>query len=95
MATVGERVDGRPTGEIVGLPCFREHKLTRVQQWLVGLDSVPDTIAGFERSFFYTDSINDLVLLEAVTDPVAVRADERLNARAKAAGWTLLDGTDL
>jgi HAD superfamily hydrolase (TIGR01490 family) len=92
VCTEGERVEGRPTGEIVGLPCFREHKVTRVQRWLAGLQGVPETIAGFERSFFYTDSINDLALLEAVTDAVAVRADERLRQRARAAGWLMLGG---
>ncbi len=90
VCTEGELVDGRPTGEIVGLPCFREHKVTRVQQWLAAVQGVPDRIDGFERSFFYTDSINDLALLEAVTDAVAVRADERLRERARAMGWSTL-----
>jgi HAD superfamily hydrolase (TIGR01490 family) len=90
VATEGVMVDGRPTGEIVGLPCFREHKLTRVQQWLTGVSAVPDTIAAFDESFFYSDSINDLPLLEAVTHPVAVRPDERLRAHAQKAGWQLL-----
>jgi HAD superfamily hydrolase (TIGR01490 family) len=90
LCTEGELVDGRPSGEIVGLPCFREHKVTRVQQWLAAVEGVPDTIAGFERSFFYTDSINDLALLEAVTDPIAVRPDERLRERASGAGWVIM-----
>jgi HAD superfamily hydrolase (TIGR01490 family) len=91
VATEGEFVDGRPSGETVGLPCFREHKLTRVQAWLAALEGAPDTIAGFERSFFYSDSINDLPLLAAVTDPVAVRPDERLRSHARAAGWALME----
>ena len=41
VATEGVMVNGRPTGEIDGLPCFREHKLTRVQQWLTGLRAAP------------------------------------------------------
>ena len=90
VATEGVMVDGRPTGEIDGLPCFREHKLTRVQQWLAGLSAAPNTIVGFDESFFYSDSINDLPLLEAVTHPVAVRPDERLRAHAEKAGWQLL-----
>jgi HAD superfamily hydrolase (TIGR01490 family) len=90
VATEGVMVNGRPTGEIDGLPCFREHKLTRVQQWLAGLSATPNTIAGFDESFFYSDSINDLPLLEAVTHPVAVRPDERLRAHAEEAGWQLL-----
>lgn len=90
VATEGVMVNGRPTGEIDGLPCFREHKLTRVQRWLAGLRNAPDTIAGFEESFFYSDSINDLPLLEAVTHPIAVRPDERLRAHAEKVGWRLL-----
>ena len=92
IATEGEQVDGRPTGEIVGLPCFREHKVTRVQAWLAaGQGDAPRTIGGFDESTFYSDSINDLALLEAVTRPVAVRPDERLRARAMAAGWGVID----
>jgi phosphoserine phosphatase len=91
VATEGVMVDGRPTGEIDGLPCFREHKLTRVQQWLAGLSDAHDTIAAFDESFFYSDSINDLPLLQAVTRPVAVRPDERLRAHALVAGWRVID----
>jgi HAD superfamily hydrolase (TIGR01490 family) len=90
VATEGVLIDGRPTGEIDGLPCFREHKLTRVQAWLAGLSTAHDTIAAFNESFFYSDSINDLPLLEAVTHPVAVRPDERLRAHAQIAGWRIL-----
>ena len=90
VATEGVMINGRPTGEVDGLPCFREHKLARVQAWLAGLSAAPDTIAAFDESFFYSDSINDLPLLEAVTDPVAVRPDERLRAHAEKAGWQLL-----
>jgi HAD superfamily hydrolase (TIGR01490 family) len=90
VATEGVMINGRPTGEITGLPCFREHKLTRVQQWLAGLSAAPDTIAAFDSSFFYSDSINDLPLLEAVTHPVAVRPDERLRVRAAQAGWSVI-----
>jgi HAD superfamily hydrolase (TIGR01490 family) len=91
VATEGVLVNGRPTGEISGLPCFREHKLTRVQAWLAGLNAVPDTIAAFDESFFYSDSINDLPLLEAVTHAVAVRPDDRLRTHAVAAGWETID----
>jgi HAD superfamily hydrolase (TIGR01490 family) len=90
VATEGVMINSRPTGEIAGLPCFGEHKLTRVQQWLAGLSTAPDTIAAFDESVFYSDSINDLPLLEAVTHPVAVRPDDRLRAHAEKAGWQLL-----
>ncbi len=93
VATESVMFDGRPTGEIAGLPCFREHKPARVQQWLSGLGAMPNTIASFDESFFYSDSINDLSLLEAVTHPVAVRPDERLRAHAEEAGWHLLQLT--
>jgi HAD superfamily hydrolase (TIGR01490 family) len=90
VATEGVMINGRPTGEITGLPCFREHKLTRVQQWLAGLSAAPNTIAAFDESVFYSDSINDLPLLEAVTHPVAVRPDQRLRAHAAQAGWSVI-----
>jgi HAD superfamily hydrolase (TIGR01490 family) len=90
VATEGVMINGRPTGEIDGLPCFREYKLARVQQWLAGLNTAPGTIASFDESFFYSDSINDLPLLEAVSHPVAVRPDVRLRAHAEKAGWPLL-----
>jgi HAD superfamily hydrolase (TIGR01490 family) len=91
VCTEGQWSDGRPTGEIDGLPCFREHKVTRVQSWLAALAGVPPRIDGFAQSFFYSDSINDLPLLEAVTDPVAVRPDPRLRAHARAAAWCVVD----
>jgi HAD superfamily hydrolase (TIGR01490 family) len=91
VATEGVLVDGRPTGEIKGLPCFREHKLTRVQQWLAGLSAAPNSIDDFDDSFFYSDSINDLPLLEAVTHPVAMRPDERLLSHAHEQGWEVID----
>lgn len=75
---------GHYTGEIVGEACFREHKRTHVEAWLArrGLDW-----AQVQRSWFYSDSMNDLPLLQAVTDPVAVNPDPRLRAHAEAAGW--------
>jgi HAD superfamily hydrolase (TIGR01490 family) len=91
VCTEGRWHDGRPTGDIVGLPCFREHKLTRVNEWLVAMGSVPSRVDGFGQSFFYSDSINDLPLLKAVTDPVAVRPDARLRTHAQGAGWVVLD----
>ena len=74
-------------GEIKGTPSFREGKVTRVEQWLaarsLGWDEVETT--------FYTDSMNDLALLEKATHPVATNADERLRALATARGWRILD----
>lgn len=79
--------DGHYTGETVGPPCFRADKLVHVNAWLAGEGG---TLADALRSWFYSDSINDLALLEAVTDPVAVRPDAALAAHALRCGWTVL-----
>jgi HAD superfamily hydrolase (TIGR01490 family) len=81
--------DGRPSGGIDGLPCFREHKPTRVRQWLAALGT--RTLPDFDASWFYSDSISDLPLLLAVTHPVAVRPDPRLRAEALKRGWRVVD----
>jgi len=89
LATEPERdAGGRYTGEIVGDACFREHKIAHVGAWLARRGATWDDV---ERSWFYSDSINDLPLLQAVTDPVAVNADPALRARAEADGWPLLE----
>jgi HAD superfamily hydrolase (TIGR01490 family) len=79
--------DGWITGGIVGVPSAREGKVTRVQQWLdkrgLGWDAVHTT--------FYSDSINDLALLEKVDHPVATNPDTRLRAIATERGWRILD----
>ncbi len=87
-----ERDQGAPgqgwyTGEIAGVPSFREGKVLRVGQWLQaqGLDW-----AGVHTTF-YSDSMNDLPLLEKVTEPVATNPDARLRALAAARGWRILD----
>ena len=78
---------GQLTGEIKGTPSFREGKVTRVSQWLAdrGLDW-----SGVE-TWFYSDSMNDLPLLEKATHPVATNPEERLRALAHARGWRILD----
>lgn len=75
---------GRYTGEIAGEACFREHKIAHVQAWLERRGASWSEV---ERSWFYSDSINDLPLLQAVTDPVAVDPDPQLRAHAAACGW--------
>ena len=75
------------TGEIKGVPSFREGKVTRVEQWLASRELA----WGDVESTFYTDSINDLSLLEKVTHPVATNPDERLRAIASERGWRILD----
>jgi HAD superfamily hydrolase (TIGR01490 family) len=90
VATEGEVRDGRYTGEIAGDPCFREFKVTRVQAWLETLDPPVAGLGAFEASSFYSDSFNDLPLLQAVSRPVAVRPDDRLRRHAAALGWPVL-----
>jgi HAD superfamily hydrolase (TIGR01490 family) len=79
---------GNPTGAIRGTPSFREGKVVRVEQWLHerGLDW-----SSVEHSTFYSDSINDLPLLEKVHQPVATNPDDRLRAIAKERGWQVLE----
>jgi HAD superfamily hydrolase (TIGR01490 family) len=75
------------TGEIAGTPSFREGKVARMDQWLAHRGWCWDEI----ESTFYSDSINDLPLLEKVTHPVATNPDERLRTVALARGWRILD----
>ncbi len=89
VATEPVMVDGRPAGEIAGLPCYREHKIRRVADWLAALGAPP--LAQAERSWFYTDSISDLPLLQCVTHPVAVRPDPRLRELCLSRGWPVMD----
>jgi HAD superfamily hydrolase (TIGR01490 family) len=84
VATEPERRDGRFTGGVAGTPCFRAGKLERLDQWLAGLGR---RLADFEASTCYSDSHNDLPLLERVTRPVAVDPDETLAREAERRGW--------
>jgi HAD superfamily hydrolase (TIGR01490 family) len=79
---------GNPTGAIRGTPSFREGKVARVEQWLAerGLDW-----SRVEHSTFYSDSINDLPLLDKVHEPVATNPDARLTAIAAERGWRILN----
>jgi len=79
---------GLPTGEIKGTPSFREGKVARVEQWLTEHGTNWD---GVGRSTFYSDSINDLPLLEKVSHPVATNPDDRLRAIAEQRGWPILN----
>lgn len=84
---VEEAADGRLTGRAVGTPSFREGKITRLEAWLEGLGHRLDD---FEESWFYSDSLNDLPLLERVTRPVAVDPDPTLESHARDRGWPIL-----
>ena len=78
---------GEFTGDISGIPSFREGKVTRVEAWLaarnLGWQDVETT--------FYSDSMNDLPLLEKVTCPVATNPDARLRQLATERGWRILE----
>ena len=96
LATRAATVDATPgaalTGEIDGEPCYRQHKLTWVDRWLAARPpGSRSALAGFERSWFYSDSIGDLPLLNAVSHPVAVHPDALLRAHALQSGWTILE----
>jgi HAD superfamily hydrolase (TIGR01490 family) len=84
IATEPELRNGRYTGRVAGTPCFRDGKLARLDQWLAGLGR---RFSEFEASTCYSDSQNDLRLLERVTRPVAVDPDETLAREAERRGW--------
>lgn len=87
IATEPESVQGRFTGRVAGTPCFREGKIRRVGDWLDGLGL---SLANFTSSTFYSDSHNDVPLLERVTQPVAVDPDQQLEAEARRRGWPVI-----
>ncbi len=84
LATECEMADGRYTGRTTDIPCFREGKVTRLARWL------DETGFSLDDSSFYSDSLNDLPLLEQVTRPVAVDPDPKLRAEAEQRGWPVI-----
>ena len=87
VATEPEEIGGRFTGKVSGTPCFREGKITRVEQWL---QAQGRRWSDFSETRFYSDSHNDLPLLERVSHPVAVRPDHPLRKAALARGWEVI-----
>jgi HAD superfamily hydrolase (TIGR01490 family) len=88
VATELERdARGRVTGRIRGVPSLREGKVTRLQQWL---QSEGLRLTDFDASVFYSDSTNDLPLLERVSEPVATNPSAALEAVARERGWRIL-----
>lgn len=87
IATDPEEADGRFTGRVAGTPSFREGKVTRLREWLAAQGKSWDDV---KDSWFYSDSLNDLPLLERVHHPVAVDPDPTLRARAEASGWPVI-----
>ncbi|MFC1750724.1 HAD family hydrolase [Pseudomonadota bacterium] len=88
IATDPEFKDGAYTGEVSGTPSFREGKVERLGDWL------RQTGGNLASSWFYSDSHNDLPLLEMVTHPVAVDADETLSSHAEQKGWPIISLRD-
>lgn len=78
---------GEFTGDILGTPSFREGKVTRVEAWLAARNLKWQDV----ETTFYSDSMNDLPLLEKSTHPVATNPDERLRQLATERGWRILD----
>jgi HAD superfamily hydrolase (TIGR01490 family) len=83
LAVEPEERDGRFTGGVVGTHTYQQGKVRKVEQWLAARGR---TLAGTETTF-YSDSINDLPLLERVTHPVVTHGDAQLVAIARARGW--------
>lgn len=84
IAAEAEIVDGCYTGEPAGTPSYKEGKITRLQQWLAGRET------SMKGAYFYSDSHNDLPLLELVDNPVAVDPDPTLHAHAQNTGWPVI-----
>ena len=87
IATEPEHKDGEFTGEVADVPCFREGKITRLDNWLAERGW---TLADFEDSTFYSDSLNDLPLMCKVQHPVAANPDDTLRAHAEQHGWPVI-----
>jgi len=85
LATEPEIKAGRYTGGVSGIPCFQSGKVDKLMPWL---QKNEETLTG---STFYSDSHNDLPLLELVDNPVAVNADKILTKIAQKKGWEILN----
>lgn len=84
IATEPEMIDGKYTGKVAGTPSFQSGKITRLEDWMQQND------ATLENSTFYSDSHNDLPLLNSVSRPVAVDPDPQLRTVAQEKGWEIL-----
>jgi len=87
LATVPAQENGEFTGRARGTPAYREGKIARVESWL---ESIGLYLGSFEKSWFYSDSLNDLPLLNHVSHPVAVDPDDTLRAEAQRRGWPVI-----
>lgn len=85
LAIEAEMVDGRYTGKIIGIPTYGSGKVDNLMLWLEGHGET------LEGSSFYSDSRNDIPLLDIVDHPVAVNPDVVLKAYAENKNWPILD----
>lgn len=91
LATGLEVADECYTGKIRGIPCFQHGKVQRLQQWLEEEDfGAAAQRPGLEDSVFYSDSFNDLPLLELASEAVAVDPDPVLEKHARERGWRII-----
>ena len=88
IATEPEVIEGQYTGKVAGEPCFREGKVKRLKLWL------HEHQMDLEGSWFYSDSHNDIPLLEEVENPIAVDPDETLAELAEIRGWPIISLRD-
>lgn len=86
IATMPEKIDNHYTGKVSGIPCFQEGKVTRLEQWLEQKNQERREF-NLQESYFYSDSFNDLPLLQKVGHPIAVDPDEKLRNYAQQQGW--------
>jgi HAD superfamily hydrolase (TIGR01490 family) len=87
IATEPDQENGEFNGQVLGIPCFREGKITRLEGWM---DERNLTWLSFLESWFYSDSLNDIPLLNKVTNPVAVDPDSTLKKYAKKNNWPII-----
>ena len=85
IATRAELIDGAYTGKVSGTPCFKGGKIDRVKEWLSSIDQ------SYAHTTFYSDSYNDLPLMEYADTAIAVTPDDRLRAHAERHHWQVID----
>lgn len=88
IATDPELADGRYTGRVSGIPSFQAGKVTRLDQWLTAQGRI------YPETWFYSDSHNDVPLLEKVNNPIAVDPDPTLEKLAQSRGWPIISLRD-
>ena len=84
ISTTAEQINDQYTGNIIGTPCIQEGKISKLKDWL---DTTDLSLTGAR---FYSDSFNDIPLLQEVDEPVAVDPDDKLRAHAQACGWPII-----